>query len=130
MRELVVQTCTMAGLLAAAAIICAFPLIAWLDKAAYADHFDLIYPTVLAAVIFSVSMIPHFGLYARHKDGMIIASHLLGFVCFSAAAWPLSTSLGAAAVPAAMCIAFFLVLLFKSLAYLKSAPCPKPVTQA
>lgn len=130
MRELVVQTCTMTGLLAAAAIICAFPLIAWLDKAAYADHFDLIYPTVLATVIFSISMIPHYGLYARRKDLVIISSHLLGFASFSGAAWSLSAVLGAAAVPAAMCIAFLLVLIFKSLAYLKSAPCPKPVTQA
>lgn len=130
MRDLVVQTCAMTGLLAAAAIACAFPLVAWLDKSAYVDHFGLIYPTVLATVIFSVSMIPHYGLYARRKDGMIIASHLLGFAVFSVAAWMLSAPLGGAAVPAAMCIAFLFVLLFKSLAYLKSDPYPKPVTQA
>ena len=110
--------------LSIAALVCAGPVIDWLDRPSYAEHFGLLYWTVLAAAISSVSMIPHYGLYARRKDRPIIFSHLASLPLFLIATLALIPLLGHAAVPAAMAAAFLFLLLAKLAAFKRCGPLP------
>lgn len=108
--------------LSIAAILCADPLIDWLDRPSYTQHFSLLYWTVLAAALSGLSMIPHYGLYARRKDRPIVLSHLASLPIFFLATLVLIPLLGIAAVPAAMALAFLFLLLVKLLAFKRCGP--------
>jgi len=110
--------------LSSAALVCAGPVIGWLDRPSYTEHFGLLYWTVLAAVLSSVSMIPHYGLYARRKDRPIILSHLASLPLFLVATFAFIPLLGHAAVPAAMTAAFLFLLLAKLAAFKRCGPLP------
>ena len=113
--------------LSIAAILCAGPLIDWLDRPSYTQHFGLLYWTVLAAALSGISMIPHYGLYARRKDRPIIFSHLASLPIFFLASFALIPLLGIAAVPAAMALAFLFLLLAKHFAFKRCGPLAAPV---
>lgn len=127
MRRFGQQTLAVTAGLSIAAILCAGPVIDWLDRPSYTQHFNLLYWTVLAAALFGLSMIPHYGLYARRKDRPIIVSHLASLPIFFFATLGLSPILGVAAVPAAMALAFLFLLLAKLLAFKRCGPLVAPV---
>lgn len=127
MRRLGQHTLAVALGLSIAAVVCAGPLIDWLDRPSYAQHFSLLYWTVLAAALFGISMIPHYGLYARREDRTIVFSHLASLPIFLLGALVLIPLIGVAAVPAAMCLAFLFLLLAKLLAFKRCGPLAAPV---
>lgn len=127
MRRLGQHTLAVTLGLSIAAILCAGPLIDWLDRPSYTQHFGLLYWTVLAAALSGVSMIPHYGLYARRKDRPIIFSHLASLPIFFLATLALIPLLGIAAVPAAMALAFLFLLLAKLAAFKRCGPLAAPV---
>lgn len=108
-------------------ILCAGPLIDWLNRPNYTQHFSLLYWTVLAAALYGVSMIPHYGLYARRKDRPIIATHLASLPIFFLTCLALIPVLDIAAVPAAMALAFLFILCAKFLAFKRCGPLAAPV---
>jgi len=127
MRRLGQHTLAVALGLSIAAVACAGPLIDWLDRPSYTQHFSLLYWTVLAAALFGISMIPHYGLYARREDRTIVFSHLASLPIFLLGALVLIPLIGVAAVPAAMCLAFLFLLLAKLLAFKRCGPLAAPV---
>jgi O-antigen/teichoic acid export membrane protein len=127
MRRLGQHTLAVALGLSIAAVVCAGPLIDWLDRPSYTQHFSLLYWTVLAAALFGISMIPHYGLYARREDRTIVFSHLASLPIFLLGALVLIPLIGVAAVPAAMCLAFLFLLLAKLLAFKRCGPLAAPV---
>lgn len=127
MRRLGQHTLAVTLGLSIAAILCAGPLIDWLDRPSYTQHFGLLYWTVLAAALSGISMIPHYGLYARRKDRPIIFSHLASLPIFFLASLALIPLLGIAAVPAAMALAFLFLLLAKLFAFKRCGPLAAPV---
>lgn len=127
MRRLGQHTLAVALGLSIAAVACAGPLIDWLDRPSYTQHFSLLYWTVLAAALFGISMIPHYGLYARREDRIIVFSHLASLPIFLLGALVLIPLIGVAAVPAAMCLAFLFLLLAKLLAFKRCGPLAAPV---
>ena len=127
MRRLGQHTLVVTLGLAIAAILCAGPLIDWLDRPSYTQHFGLLYWTVLAAALSGISMIPHYGLYARRKDRPIIFSHLASLPIFFLASFALIPLLDIAAVPAAMALAFLFLLLAKLAAFKRCGPLAAPV---
>lgn len=122
MRHLARQTLLVTVGLSIAALLCAGPVIDWLDRPSYAEHFSLLYWTVLSAALSCLSMVPHYGLYARRKDQPIIFSHLASLPIFVAATLASLPLLGMAAVPAAMAVAFLFLLLAKLAAFKRSGP--------
>lgn len=126
MRRLGHHTLAVALGLSIAAVVCAGPLIDWLDRPSYKQHFGLLYWTVLAAALFGISMIPHYGLYARREDRTIVFSHLTSLPIFLLGTLVLIPLIGVAAVPAAMCLAFLFLLLAKLLAFKRCGPLAAP----
>ena len=122
MRRFGIQTVLVTAALSAGALILAGPVVDWLQRPSYAAHFSLLYWTVLVAALSAISMIPHYGLYARRNDRPIVLSHLASLPVFAASAFALGTPLQEAAVPAAMAIAFLFLLVSKSLAFHRSGP--------
>ncbi len=122
MHRLGKQTVIVTTGLAIAALILAGPVIDWLDRPSYSQQFSLLYWTVLAAALSAISMIPHYGLYARRKDRPIILSHLGSLPIFAIVAVALIPALGVAAVPAAMAAAFLFLLLAKFVAFRRCGP--------
>lgn len=114
MKRLTYQTVAATVGLAMLVIVLAHPLMVWLNRPVYTKHFSLLYWTLLATSLFSISMIPHYGLYAKHKDGPIIASHLSSLPIFAISVYLLNNLLAEAAVPAAMAVAFLFLLVYKT----------------
>lgn len=127
MRRLAQHTLAATLGLSIAALLCAGPLINWLDRPSYTQHFDLLYWTVLAAALSGVSMIPHYGLYARRQDRSIITTHLTSLPIFFATSFALIPLLGINAIPAAMAVAFLFLLLAKLAAFKRCGPLGAPV---
>lgn len=122
MTQFAWQTLIVTLALSAAALICAGPLIEWLDRPSYTQRFSLLYWTVLATALSGISMVPHYGLYACRKDRPIILSHLLSLPIFFVAAFALMPVLDVAAIPAALAVAFLFLLLSKFFAFKRCSP--------
>lgn len=117
MKRLWRNTLLVTGLLTVAAYVLARPVVQWLDQPAYAAQLGLLPWTLAAVALMTISMVPHYALYARHRDRVIITSHLASVAVFALAAWLLRPPLGPATIPAAVVVAMAFILGFKLLAY-------------
>ena len=115
MLRLTWQTLLITLSLSLIVLLLAKPLLVWLNKPVYSQHFSLLYWTVLATAFSGFSMIPHYGLYAHHRDKPIIFSHLASLPIFAISVYWLNTVLQEAAIPAAMAITFLFLLFIKTL---------------
>ncbi|MCD1648054.1 lipopolysaccharide biosynthesis protein [Marinobacter adhaerens] len=121
-RQLALQTVVLVILFSLLAWFAVGPLLQWLDRPLYSEHQYLFGWLLLANAFFILSMVPHFGLYARGKDGPIIASHLVGLAVFIGATalysghWPLL------AVPYGLVTAFASILALKSWQFYRMTP--------
>ena len=122
MKRLTRQTFLITLGLSVLVILLAKPLLAWLDKPIYSQHFSLLYWTVLASALSALSMIPHYGLYAHRRDRPIILSHLASLPIFLIAVYLLNMVLSEAAIPAAMAITFLFLLCSKALFFRRCLP--------
>lgn len=71
----------------------------------------------MAMIINSISMVPHFALYARGCDKPIIQSHMAALIAFLGTTWALSKSYPILAVPIGLNLSFALILIWKAVAY-------------
>lgn len=92
-------------------------LLDWIGNSVYMKNINL-YPWLLSAmVINAVGMVPHYALYARHKDKTIIYSHLLSLPVFCLVTWGLSHKFTGLSVAIGLNAAFAVILLWKACAY-------------
>lgn len=89
----------------------------WLNNAVYSENVHILYWLLFAVAVYSVSMIPHLGLYAFGFDKPLLFSQVAGLFVFLAGAYLLQGEEGVYAVPMSMCIAFVVILIWKSFAY-------------
>ncbi len=122
MKRLTMQTLLITAVLCVAVIVLAYPLMDWINKPVYTQHFALLYWAVLATALFVVSMVPHFALYARKQDRHIIISHLFSLPIFALCVYLFADTLGSAAVPAAMASTFLFLLVAKTTFLLRAGP--------
>lgn len=120
--KMLAQTIGLVGLFALCAIFLIRPLLCWIGKPIYLDQLELFYWVLLAAIIYGVSMVPHYALYAQKLDKQIIFSHMAGFLMFVLSTWLCSFVWKSLAVPLGLCAAFIMVFLIKSWAFLKFTP--------
>lgn len=109
-------------LLTLTAYLLAHPLVQWLDRPVYAEHLGLLPWTLLAVALMSFSMVPHYALYARHRDRFIILSHLAALPVFLTIVWLFRSVLGEFTVAAAVAASFASLFLFKLVAYMQTRP--------
>lgn len=122
LHRLVIQTAAITVGFAICAMF-ALPLILdWLDRPVYTENANLFVWLMLATVLFAVSMVPHYALYAQGKDKHLIASHLLALPVFGASTALVMPVNHVLAVPAGLCVTFAFILLWKTIAYYKLTP--------
>jgi O-antigen/teichoic acid export membrane protein len=105
----------------AVTIILIGPIVASFESAVYETMLDL-YPWILLGMLlYSLSLIPHYGLYAMGKDRQIIVSQVVALGIFVAATSVLVRTGTPYAVPQGLCCAFGAVLAWKMIAYFRNA---------
>jgi len=106
----------LAALVAGAAILA--PLVADLTgRAIYAEHLEILWVMLVAVTFQALGMIPHYGLYAMHRDRWILLAHAGGLAVFLVAAAVLGPAWPVFGVPTAVAVGFAGVFLVKLLAY-------------
>lgn len=94
-------------------------LLDWVGNPVYQASISL-FPWVLAAAILNaIGMVPHYALYARGQDRTIILSHIAALPVFAVTTFATSQISSYFAVPTGLVAGFAVILLWKSLVYLK-----------
>lgn len=119
MRNLTKQTFIVSTFLSLTSIALIVPLLKWLNKPIYLQKLDMFYWILISVWIFCLSMIPHYGLYARGSDRAIIISHIAGVLAFFPSVWLMSSQFGELSVPLALCLSFSLIMFIKLHYFLK-----------
>ena len=92
-------------------------LLNWIENPVYknAQHW---YPWLLLAMsLNAVSMVPHYGLYARGHDKPLIFSHIAALIAFIVSTWILSYPYASLAIAMGLNASFAMILIWKSVAY-------------
>lgn len=95
-------------------LVASFPyFLHWIGKDIYYSYKHIFYVVLFANILYCISMVPHYILYAKHKDTKIIVSHILGLGVFALStlafiAWGVSV-----AVAYGLCCAFISILIIK-----------------
>ena len=121
-RKFLFQTVLICILFSLSSIVCIKYLLIWVNKFSYMKHQDLFYFILIAMLFYALSMIPHYALYAQGKDNEIIYSEISGGVLFFPVTHIFSLYWPSFAVPLSLCITCFIILSWKTLAYLKLTP--------
>jgi O-antigen/teichoic acid export membrane protein len=101
-----------------ASIIILHPLLKWIGRDIYQAEIGIYYFILAGFILVSISMAPHYALYALGRDRMIIVSHLAAlpvFVVTTLVFIPLSRTY---AVPVGVLAAMLVILLWKTAVYL------------
>lgn len=122
LRTLLWQTLILSIVFATVALLIIDPLLVWLNKPLYLENERLFPWTLLITLLSALGMIPHYALYAQGYDKPIIHSHIASLVIFIPITWLLSLYWPLQAVPAGLCAAFLLILLWKCLAFIRLTP--------
>lgn len=121
-RQLALQTLVLVVVFSVVAWIVVGPLLEWVGRPLYMQYQYLFGWLLLANAIFVVSMVPHYGLYARGKDKPLVISHLAGFVVFVFATAGFSRFATELAVPYGLISAFSFILGWKALYFYQLTP--------
>lgn len=117
MHKMLMQTLVLSLVFVVVAVLLIDPLLLWLNRPVYTEHQSLFYWLLLTMVLYALGMVPHFGLYAQGRDRPIIYSHVVSLLVFILATWLFSWRWPYMAVPFGLCVAFTLILLWKTLAF-------------
>lgn len=124
MSKLLFQTFSICAVYVFLALLLTGSLLKWLHKPVYLQYHVLFPWVLLAMVLYSIGMVPHYGLYAQHRDRSIVHSHIAGAAFFVPMTWLVSLLWPNLAVPIGLCCAFGLILVWKALAYFRLTPSP------
>jgi O-antigen/teichoic acid export membrane protein len=133
LRLLLIQTVVLTVAFAVVSLLLLSPLLVWLGNPLYAAT-QYLYPWVLATmVLYALGMVPHYALYAQGLDRPIIQSHIASLLVFVIATWLFAQSWPLLAVPLGLCVAFILILVWKTWAFFWLTPsqyrCAQPLHQ-
>ncbi|MEX5354135.1 hypothetical protein WCE02_22675 [Pseudomonas juntendi] len=117
MRKLAIQ-CLAISISFGVFAVCLMPFVlSALDKGIYIEQSWMFAWIMLATVIFSLGMIPQFGLYAQGKDKHIIVSHIAGFSVFVLVVAAFSKDSASASVLAGLVVGFGVSTVWKAIAF-------------
>lgn len=97
-------------------------LLGWLDNDVYADNKNLFYWLLIAMNLFVLSMVPHYSLYAQGLDKVIQLGHFASLAAFVFTVFIVGVFDKFISVPVALCVTFFMLLFFKSVACMLLTP--------
>jgi O-antigen/teichoic acid export membrane protein len=117
MREMAFSAAGVSALVTIAGAIVAPYVFAWTGKPVYSEHADIFRLLLLAAFIYAMNWVPHYGLYARGADRIILTAHLVSLPVFALTAIPLGSLFPQAAAPLGLVAAFTWLAAFKAWHY-------------
>lgn len=117
LRRLLMQTLILGFVVIFVSLILIDPVLRWLNRPLYIQHKDIFFWLLLANFLYALGMVPHYALYAQGFDRPIIYSHVASFIVFVGATWFISNFTLYLAVPLGLCASFFVVLLWKVVAF-------------
>lgn len=92
----------------------------WLGRPVYIERLALFYWVLGAMVIYSLGMVPHYGLYAQKMDAQIIICHCLSVIIFIGSGLLLAGMGGEASIPQALCATFIFIFVWKLFFFMKA----------
>ncbi|PHR17391.1 MAG: hypothetical protein COA41_12295 [Sphingopyxis sp.] len=98
------------------------PILKWIDREIYTSQVEIYYWLLASSIVISISMIPHFALYAQGKDRPIIVGQTLGLVAFAVTAFTISKIDATNAIPISVFCSFSFILAWKTAAYYLLTP--------
>ena len=118
-RKMLMQTIFLSATFAVISWFILPLLLDWINNPVYSNAVGL-YPWLLLAVIINgVGLVPHYALYAKGNDRPIIQGHMAALLTFVVATWLFSTTYPTLAVPIGINFAFLVILVWKTIAYLR-----------
>jgi len=118
-RRLALHTLGICFLFALVSLIVLPLLLRWIDRELYVTQIALFYWILAAQIAYSLSMVPHYALYALSRDRPLIVSHLISLPVFLVTSLFLIKISPLYAVPVGVFFAMLTILLWKSWVYLK-----------
>lgn len=80
MRKMLLLSCGGTILLSAGVGLGISPILTLVGKAVYSEHLDAFWVMLGGIVVLIGAMTPHYGLYARHRDRLLVASSVAALV--------------------------------------------------
>lgn len=118
LRKALWQTIIVSAAFAITSFIVLPYLLDWIASPVYRDNVWLYVWLLGAMIVNALGLVPHYGLYALGQDKPIIYSHLAALVTFVSVTAVLSGMFAELAVPIGLNLAFFVILAWKTTAYL------------
>lgn len=81
-RKMFIQALGLSSLISLILIFCFPYFLHWIGKDLYYTYKNIFYVVLFANLIYCISMIPHYILYAKHRDRQIVISHIIGLSVF------------------------------------------------
>lgn len=104
-KKLSVQIFIWTGVLTFASLMLINQVLLFIDKNEYYAHIGMYYITLTSAAIACIGLIPHYDLYARKKDRVIVYTHVISLIVFLISGICLSKIFNIYAIPLAVLIA-------------------------
>ena len=99
------------------ALIVIKPILKLIDKPIYLENIFLFYWLLAVIVIYILSMIPHYLLYAQRYDKIIIKSHFIAFIIFVSSTWLISNAYPDHAILFGLSTSFSFIFIYKTLKF-------------
>lgn len=93
-------------------------LLTWIGNTVYLENIHWYLWVLSAVIINSLGLVPHYALYARGKDRVIVYSHIFSLFIFCLATWYFSFQYSAFSVVIGLNMAFFAIFIWKLYAYI------------
>ena len=95
-------------------LVISFPyFLHWIGKDIYYTYKHIFYVVLFANILYCMGMVPHYVLYAKHKDMKIITSHVIGLGVFVLGTLAFIAGGVSVAVAYGLCCAFISILIIK-----------------
>ncbi len=114
LRQLTLHTLSTAIAFSALSALAMKFVLTWLGKSVYIRYQGTFFWVLLSTVIYALSMVPHYGLYAKGRDRPIIMSHVLAILAFPACVFLIGPHAPILAVPISASLTFMLIGLLKT----------------
>lgn len=122
MREMFIQTALFSCFFSAVSLFFMPYLLKLIDKPVFFKYQPMYVWLLVMAVLNAFSMIPHYGLYAQNMDRPIIQGHVMGLCAFVVSVFFFLNYSHIYAIPIGLCVAFAVILVWKTLAYFYLTP--------
>lgn len=117
MKEMIISALSISILLVCAIGVLAPFVFEWIGREVYQQYLPALWILLLASMIYGLSMIPHYGLYARGADKSLMFSHLSSLGVFIFVSFVSSNITVLLAVPIGLLATFTWIAVIKSVFY-------------